>query len=310
MTQIALNSLKCDWYGATFNNLKNNLEIHINFINDVRMGFESMLKSEVIFIELEKGFRGYPLSGKYCYFDSLTGSVGDQICIVGYGSDRQEMGVHISVSGQYSHDFRDFVLDKMVDDPRFYHNVSRCDVAFDFTELDDVESVFDRFKAFALKRKLSTHYEGDWDYGEKGRTYYIGRPTSPVRIVLYEKGIQQINQKVIEDSPLVRNWLRLEVRVTGQKGRGANMSYADLREIMFCTKNVRDLVASALPEFDFNALKSELLSVVSRSDNDPLRSLVYMCDTYRNSIKDVLSSHFDGDRDRLFEFIADRVFNN
>lgn len=310
MNKIALNSLKCDWYGATFNNLKNNLEIHINFINDVRMGFESMLKSEVIFIELEKGFRGYPLSGKYCYFDSLTGSVGDQICIVGYGSDRQEMGVHISVSGQYSHDFREYVLDMMSSDPRFYHKVSRCDVAFDFTELDDVDSVFNRFKDFATRRKLSTHYEGDWDYGEKGRTYYIGRPTSPVRIVLYEKGIQQINQKAIEDSPLVRNWLRLEVRVTGKEGRGKNMPYSDLKEIMFCTKNVRDLVAYALPEFDFNALKSELLSIVSRSDNDPMRSLIYMCDTYRNSIKDVLFSQFDGDRDKLFKFISDRVFND
>lgn len=310
MTQIALNSLKCDWYGATFNNLKNNLSIHIGFINDVRIGFEIMLKKEVIFIDLQKGFRGYPLSGKYCFFDSLTGQVGEQICLVGYGSDRQEMGVHISVSGQYSHEFRNYILDMMSNDPRFYHNVSRCDVAFDFTELDDVESVFERFKAFALKRKLSTHYEGDWDYGLKGRTYYIGRPTSPVRIVLYEKGIQQINQKLIEDSPMVRNWLRLEVRVTGKENRGKNMPYSDLKEIMFCTKNVRDLVSSALPEFDFDALKSELLSVISRSNNDPLRSLVYMCDTYRNSIKDVLMSEFGGDRDLLFKFISDRLFEN
>ena len=310
--KITLNSLKCDWYGATFNNLKHILDVEINFIDDVRLMFEEIYMQDVIFIEANKGFRGYPSSGAYHFIDVSTGQVGDQICLVGYNSPNPVMGVHISVSGKYSDEFRTAVIDKMQSDPRFKHRVSRCDVAFDFIELDSVDDVFDRFKEFAKKRGLSTHYEGDWDYGEKGRTYYIGSPQAKIRIVLYEKGKQQLllgnSPDDMNKIPMYKNWLRLEVRVSGGKGRGDKIPYCDLKEIMFASRNVKDLVNFALSYFDFDQLQPELLKIVAK-ENSPLTSFHYMCDTYRNVMRTVLHTQFADDRTAFLDYLAVRVFN-
>ena len=55
---------------------------------------------------------------------------------------------------------------------------------------------------------------GDWDdFPEKGRTLYLGSQSSPVRMRLYEKGLQP------EYAHLNRpNWARIEVQVRPAKG--------------------------------------------------------------------------------------------
>ena len=63
------------------------------------------------------------------------------------------------------------------------------------------------------ERRIMGGKAGDWDdFPEKGRTLYLGSQSSPVRMRLYEKGLQP------EYAHLNRpNWARIEVQVRPAK---------------------------------------------------------------------------------------------
>lgn len=92
------------------------------------------------------------------------------------------------------------------------HRPTRVDACIDWQE----EGLFDVLAAqlidFAQKyqgRGLAINQQGDWVRGQ-ARTLYLGSKSSPVRLVLYEKGYEQGG-----DAPL--DWVRLEVRVKPKK---------------------------------------------------------------------------------------------
>lgn len=96
------------------------------------------------------------------------------------------------------------------------HGVSRLDAAEDYTG----EGAYSRLEAM-LTDVCTRHKVAMSPFGEghirpdgtrdatKGRTWYCGSKASPVRIVLYEKGLQQLAKGIPADP----TWCRLEVRV-------------------------------------------------------------------------------------------------
>lgn len=84
------------------------------------------------------------------------------------------------------------------------HTVSRADVCHDYTEPGSWDKLFTVLRAYAERHRLKTSVAGDWLGKEDGRTFYVGAPSSTVRVRLYEKGIQTGTDP---------NWVRLELVV-------------------------------------------------------------------------------------------------
>lgn len=98
------------------------------------------------------------------------------------------------------------------------HRVTRMDVALDYTG----EGVFDHLHgiahAVAERNRLKTGLMLQPDLLERGRTYRIGSPTSPVMVRLYEKGLHESQTRGRDEDP---DWTRLELQVRPQKAAKA-----------------------------------------------------------------------------------------
>ena len=84
---------------------------------------------------------------------------------------------------------------------------------------------------------------GDWDdFPEKGRTLYLGSQSSPVRMRLYEKGLQP------EYAHLNRpNWARIEVQVRPAKEAKETFSSLSPMEVGRCQVDA-DIAAKVLEQ--------------------------------------------------------------
>lgn len=97
------------------------------------------------------------------------------------------------------------------------HRVSRADVALDV----DAPGCFDRLwrhvhdlarsGAAGGGRKVKTSTAGDWLDGVDGRTLYTGGTSSPLRVVVYEKGCEQLAKD--PNCGASRDWTRVEWRL-------------------------------------------------------------------------------------------------
>ena len=96
---------------------------------------------------------------------------------------------------------------------RFEHRVTRVDACADFDAPGAFEALLGPSIEVKKERRIMGGKAGDWDdFPEKGRTQYIGSSSSPVRMRLYEKGLQP------EYAHLQRpNWARIEVQVRPAK---------------------------------------------------------------------------------------------
>lgn len=105
------------------------------------------------------------------------------------------------------------------------HKVTRIDVALDYTG----EGVFDHLHALAMSVVDDCHIKTGLmmqpDLLERGRTYRIGSPASPVMVRLYEKGLHEIHKGRNED-PF---WTRLELQVRPQKS--AKTAFASIEPL-------------------------------------------------------------------------------
>lgn len=97
------------------------------------------------------------------------------------------------------------ILARVLEDMKIRHRVSRVDTAIDFDEVGLFDVFVSRLLPFAQQKGISCTTQGDWLLGKKGRTLYLGSPTSAVRIRLYEKGFEQG-----VDRP---GWIRLEAQI-------------------------------------------------------------------------------------------------
>ena len=85
---------------------------------------------------------------------------------------------------------------------------------------------------------------GDWDdFPEKGRTLYMGSQSSPVRMRLYEKGLQP------EYAHLNRpNWARIEVQVRPAKEAKETFASLSPLEVWGASRWTRDIAAKVLEQ--------------------------------------------------------------
>jgi hypothetical protein len=100
------------------------------------------------------------------------------------------------------------------------HRVSRMDSCWDV----DQPGAFDRITKAALqladlaRPRIRVDMQGDWHRGEMGRTLYIGSKSSPVRMRIYEKGIQQmIAEPSLPEHLFSSDLVRIELQVRPQK---------------------------------------------------------------------------------------------
>ena len=128
---------------------------------------------------------------------------------------------------------------------RFQHRVTRVDSCADF----DAPRAFSRLlKACTEVKKdhrIMGGRAGDWeDFPEKGRTLYLGAKTSPVRMRLYEKGLQKEYEHL--DKP---NWVRIEAQVR-PKAAEAKEAFSKLSalEVWGAGRWTREIAAKVLQE--------------------------------------------------------------
>lgn len=102
------------------------------------------------------------------------------------------------------------------------HGVSRADVAWDVDE----PAAFDRLWRIVHEctreprrgRRVTTSTSGDWIDGEAGRTLYAGGSTSRLRVVVYEKGLEQLAKDPTCGAS--RDWTRCEWRIRPDRPAG------------------------------------------------------------------------------------------
>lgn len=96
------------------------------------------------------------------------------------------------------------------------HSVTRLDAAEDFRGDGVFEKLESMLTTICGKHKVSMSPFGEGHFrpdgtrdSTKGRSWYCGSKSSPFRIVLYEKGLEQIAKGIPADP----TWARLEVRI-------------------------------------------------------------------------------------------------
>lgn len=94
------------------------------------------------------------------------------------------------------------------------HTVSRADVAYDVVEAGGFERLYRRVDGLAQSNprgRVGTTVAGDWLHGEGGRTLYAGGTSSRLRVVVYEKGHEQLNRDPACGAS--KDWVRVEWRL-------------------------------------------------------------------------------------------------
>ncbi len=118
-----------------------------------------------------------------------------------YGGGAQGPGVHVTATGVEARWWSVMCRE------RFVHEVTRCDVAEDYSGAGTFDTLTQLLVGLAKERGLRTYTAGDWAQCKDGRTLYVGSPTSPTQVRLYEKG-KEFAARGIAGVP--HDWTRLE----------------------------------------------------------------------------------------------------
>lgn len=98
------------------------------------------------------------------------------------------------------------------------HRVSRFDSCYDVEAPGAFDRIVASVRELASDLGLSTSVAGDWFDKRLGRTLYVGSPSSPTRLRVYEKGMQLIHSLPENLRHTVSpDWVRVELQVRPQK---------------------------------------------------------------------------------------------
>lgn len=172
-----------------------------------------------------------------------------------------------------------------------HHAPTRIDACFDWVEGGLFNEVAAGLIGFATDKRLAINQQGDWVRGE-ARTLYIGSKSSPVRLVLYEKGYEQGG-----DAP--RDWVRLEVRVRPKREHRAFVAKWEPMDAFGAA-----WVPDALQRLGWPELQRHAVGTVWRQSDDE-RALAYLCKQYGPLIKRLRASV--GSYQAVGELIGDRL---
>lgn len=165
------------------------------------------------------------------------------------------------------------------------HRVSRFDSRIDLGAVDgDPETIwsalFDLCVQRAGEQGLTTHLVGDYVGKEKGRTLYIGAPSSPVRVRLYEKGKQLRSQSRAgaSGSDARADWCRLEVQVRPVKDRRWDAARITADEGWGFSPWTQALVSEVV------GLDTERLSMRHKRETNDERAFAWLAQQYAGTL--------------------------
>lgn len=171
--------MKFDWYAATLPEAP-----------------EAVIGAALHAFDLASVRPGKPLHG---YTDAAEVHRGDTVLLRCLWGGHNGPDTHAWASGTHAPEWAELAREEWQG-----HRVTRVDVAADFCAPEVWPILYRAATQLADKYGLKTQLVGDY-LGEKdGRTMYLGAPSSPVRVRLYEKG------KQVRGDP---NWVRAEVVV-------------------------------------------------------------------------------------------------
>lgn len=168
---------------------------------------------------------------------SVKGSDGHEVGAVHWGGRQGELAM-IEVKGEKSPGVAEALRAK------YWHRVTRVDACADFDAPGAFESLLAPSIEVKKERGIMGGKAGDWDdFPEKGRTLYLGSKNSPVRMRLYEKGLQP------EYLHLSRpNWTRIEVQVRPAKEAKASYAEASPVDVWGASRWTREIAAKVLQQ--------------------------------------------------------------
>lgn len=162
------------------------------------------------------------------------GQVGDEVGAVSFGGSHGDL-VMVEAKGRGTGIVIDRIRTEVPD-----HACTRVDSCHDV----DVPGAWDTYLSILhdvkVKHKLKGEKRGDWDYPEDGRTMYLGAPSSPVRVRLYEKGKQPEYRHACR-----HDWIRLEAQVRPQKDARVVYSQVSASDVWGASKFTREIAARA-----------------------------------------------------------------
>ena len=163
---------------------------------------------------------------------------GSEFGAVQWGGTRQDGRLMFEVKGEHSQKAAEALR------AAYTHRVTRVDACADF----DTPGAFEALLIPAIKvkkeRRIMGGKAGDWDdFPEKGRTLYLGSKSSPVRMRLYEKGLQP--EYLHLDRP---NWARIETQVRPAKEAKNEFSKLSPMEVWGAARWTREIAALVLQQ--------------------------------------------------------------
>lgn len=196
--------MRCDWYQATIND---NIQNVIGILSNNLGGNLKIAQS---------GMMGYQ---KRAFLDDENGST--LSTILWDGRTESQQLPHAFATSENAPDFMNLVRDSWRDS----HRVTRIDVCEDLQGSGLFEDMSAKLQEIAKSKRVKTSVAGDWLTPDSpdGRTLYVGSPSSPCRVRLYEKG-KEIAKKAFhsrgwgtpEGFPI--DWVRLELQCRPSKG--------------------------------------------------------------------------------------------
>ena len=180
----------------------------------------------------------YPIRGLYSYDRGAAVRRGEHTLAQAFwGGVNGTKQVHVQASGSDS--------PAIVETIRRHwpsHRVSRADAREDWSHPSAWRWLCKRAIGVAEEFRLATGTVGDWIHARSGRTLYVGRPASRVRVRIYEKGKQLCADP---------NWVRLEVIVRPTGAGKAALASALPSQLMEASTWTRELAKRVgMPELD------------------------------------------------------------
>jgi len=162
-------------------------------IEDLRVLIGTFTR-DLAFVDQGRGWMGYPFSAQIL-------SCGENIGLIAWGA-RDHNRNYVSISGAGCRHWCDYRVGLVLEVLRMVAaRITRIDLALDFyhgeLSYDDCESALKagefQMKAGGRRAAVDRHAT-EGQYGNAGRTLYVGSPRSSKRICMYEKGLEQFGK--------------------------------------------------------------------------------------------------------------------
>ncbi len=130
------------------------------------------------------------------------------------------------------------------------HRPSRIDVCVDLQAPQLLSSIFPTLAKLSRDYRLRFDRQGpalEDDRGDRGTTFYLGSPASPLRVRVYEKGLEQFEKSGRDRSLLLfRDWVRIEMQWRPARQAKSKAAILEPAEMWGASAWTRDLAAACL----------------------------------------------------------------